>query len=84
MREIYPTNTGKNYWILLQIRTRYCKSCFQKIIHNTAEPTGEVIGNKTTEKVVKPKCLQSASFPEAHLRNVEEINIPPKKKVVKG
>ena len=74
MRQIYPTNMGKNYWILLQIRTRYCKSCFQKIIHKTAEATGEVIGNKSTEKVVKPKCLQSVSFPEAHLRNVEKYS----------
>ena len=40
--EIYPTNTG-------------CKNCFQKVVHKTANATGELIGNKIVKKIVKPK-----------------------------
>ena len=36
-------------------RTRYCKNYFQKVVHELAETMGELVGNKISEKIVKPK-----------------------------
>ena len=52
-------------------RIRCRKNCFQK----KAEATGELIGNKIAEKVVKPKAV-----PTKNSRNVEEIVIQPEKR----
>ena len=43
--------------------------------HIAAEATGEFVGNKTADKIVKPKPV-----PEAKSRNVEEIVLPPEKR----
>ena len=47
----------------------------KKVTHKAAEATGEVIGNKIANKIVKPKPI-----PEVNLRNVEEIIFPPAKR----
>ena len=47
----YSTNIVKNYWIQLQKQIRCCKSCFQKVIHKTAETTGELMGKKSLRKL---------------------------------
>ena len=44
------------------------KTASKKITYKAVEVTGEFIGNKTANKIVKPS------------RNVEEIIIPPKKR----
>ena len=53
-------------------RNRSCKNCFQKVVPKTAEATRELIGNKITEKVLKPKPV-----PDESSRNAEEVVIPP-------
>ena len=45
------------------------------VIHETAEASGELMGNKITEKILNPKPV-----PEMNSRNVEEIVIPPEKR----
>ena len=72
-RQIYPTNMN-NYWIPLENRTKCCKNCFQKVVHEAAEATGEFIGNKIADKIVKLKPAI-----DENSRNVEEIVIPAEK-----
>ena len=45
------------------------------VAHIADEATGEFVGNKTADKIVKPKPV-----PEAKSRNVEEIVLPPEKR----
>ena len=49
-------------------KTGLKKTAFKKVVHKIAENTGELIGNKITEKIVKPKLA-----PDENSRNVEEI-----------
>ena len=44
------------------------KIASEKVVHNTAAATGELIGNKIAEKIVKSKAVL-----DVNLRNVEEI-----------
>ena len=65
--EIYPTNTEKRIGYCRKNRTR----CFQK----TSPQNREFIGNKNTEKIMKPKPM-----PDMNSKNIEEIVIPPEKR----
>ena len=47
------------------------KTASKKLVHKAIEATGEFIGNKIAEKIVKP---------DADLKIVEEINVPPEKR----
>ena len=47
------------------------KNLFQKSSRKTTEITGELIGNKITEKIVKQKPVSKENS-----RNVEKIVIP--------
>ena len=47
----------------------------KEVVHKEAEATGESIGNKLADKIVKPKLAS-----DENSRNVEEIVIPPHKK----
>ena len=51
------------------------KTASQKVVQKAAEATGEIILNKITDKIVKPKFL-----PAENLRSVEKIVIPPEKR----
>ena len=51
------------------------KTASKKLVHKTAEATGELKGNKIAEKIVNPTPVS-----DANLRNVEEIFIPQDKK----
>ena len=63
------------YWILLQKnRTRCCKNCFKKVVHKTAEATGELIENQITVQISKAKPVS-----DGNSRNGEEIVTPPEK-----
>ena len=55
------------------------KTATKKEAHKAVEATGEVIGNKIANKVVKPKPV-----PDENSRNVEEIIIPPEYSSSKG
>ena len=46
----------------------------RKVVHKTAEATGEFIGSKVSDKIVKPKHV-----PDENSRNAEEIITPPEK-----
>ena len=49
-QDIYQTNMGKTYWILLQKSgLDAAKTAPKKVFHKIAEPTGELIGNKIAE-----------------------------------
>ena len=50
------------------------KTASNKVVHKTAEATGELIGNKVAEKIVKPTTV-----PDEDAENVEEIVIPPER-----
>ena len=54
------------------------KATSKKVVHKAAEGTGVSIGNKIAGKIVKPKPL-----PAENSRNVEEIIVPPGKRVLK-
>ena len=45
------------------------------VAHKTAEATGEFIGNKIADKIVKLKPA-----PDANSKNLKEIVIPPEKR----
>ena len=51
------------------------KVASKKVVHKTTEATGELIGNKITENIMKPKPL-----PVQNSRNDEKINVPPEKR----
>ena len=73
LREIYVTKMDNNYWILLQkSELDALKTASKKLVHKAAEATGEFIGNKLADKIVKTKLLLAE-----HSRKVEEIIIPP-------
>ena len=52
------------------------KTASKKVVHKIAEETEKFVGNKITEKVVKPK-----SVPEGNSRIVAEIVIPLEKRL---
>ena len=51
LQEIYQTNMGKKL-IDNATKTGYlsCKNCLEKIVNETTEATGELVGNKITDK----------------------------------
>ena len=51
------------------------KAASEKVVHKTTEGTGEFIGNKIAEKIVKSKHVI-----DENPRNVEEIIIAPEQK----
>ena len=51
------------------------KTASRKVVHKSVKATGEFIGNKIADKVVKPKPTI-----DENSRNVEEIVIPPEKR----
>ena len=51
------------------------KTAYKKIANKAAEATGEFIGNKITDKILKTKPV-----PDENLRDAEDITIPPKKR----
>ena len=51
------------------------KVASKKVTHKTAKITGELIGIKIVEKVVKRKPVS-----DENLRDVEEVIIPPEKR----
>ena len=51
------------------------KTDSKKVVPKTAEETGEWIGNRIAEKIVKPNLADKNS------RNAEEVVIPPEKKI---
>ena len=59
------TNTGLDAW----------KAASKKVAHKAAKATGEFIGNKIADKIVKPKPMLDEKS-----RDVKEIVTPPYKK----
>ena len=59
--------------ILITVDT--IKTASKKVLHKSAEATGEFKGNKIADKIGKPKPV-----PDKNLRNVEQIIIPPEKR----
>ena len=51
------------------------KTVSEKVFYKADEATGELIGNRVVDKIVKPKPV-----PDAKLRNAEKIVIPPEKR----
>ena len=51
------------------------KTASKKIVHKAAKATGQFIGNKIANKIVKLKTVI-----DEHSRNAEKIVIPPEKK----
>ena len=51
------------------------KTASIKVVHETAEATGKITGNKIAENIVKPTPVS-----DEHSRNIEEIVIPPEKR----
>ena len=57
---------GKNIGYCYENKTRSCKNCFQKVVQKAAA-TGELVGHRIAEKIVKPKPLS-----DVNSRNVEQ------------
>ena len=51
------------------------KTTSKNVIHKAAEAKREFLGNKFSNKIVKPKLM-----PDENSKNVEEIIIPPEKR----
>ena len=63
------------YWILLLKQgLDPLKTASKKVACKAAEATGEFIGNKISDRIVKQKPV-----PAENLRNIEGIIIPPEK-----
>ena len=54
------------------------KTASKKVVHKTPEATGELIGNKIADEIVKAK-----SVPDKNSRNVEDIVVSPEKRNAK-
>ena len=54
------------------------KTASKKVVHKTTEATGEFIGKKIADEIVKAK-----SVPDENSRNVEDIVISPEKRNTK-
>ena len=66
----------KNNWILLQeLDQMLQRNASKNVVHKTAEPKGELIGNKIAEKTVEPKSVR-----DKNLRYFEEILVSPEKR----
>ena len=50
------------------------KSASRKVVHKTAESTGELIENQITEQILKAKSVSVVNS-----RNVEDVIAPPEK-----
>ena len=75
-REFYLTNMEKRKWMLLQkTGLDAIKTTFKKEVHKAVESTGEFIGNKITDKIVKPKPVS-----DTEEIVIEEIVILPEKR----
>ena len=51
------------------------QTAFEKLVHKVAEATGELIGKKINDKIVKPK-----SVIDENSKNLEKIVIPAEKR----
>ena len=51
------------------------KTATKKVAHKAAKATGEFIGNKIANKIVKPKTI-----PDENSRNVKELIIQPEQR----
>ena len=67
-RNLYKNHGKQIIEYCCRNRTRYCKNCFQKLAHEKAEATSELMENKLAEKVVKPKTV-----PYGNQKNLEKI-----------
>ena len=67
---IFSTSMGKK---LLSTATK--TGVRKKVVHKTAEATGELIGKKVTEINVKPELAENGNS-----RNIEEMVIPTEKR----
>ena len=56
--------------VATKTRTDALKAASKKVVHKTAEGTGELMVNKITDKFVKPKRV-----PDVNSSNVEKIVI---------
>ena len=56
-------------------RNMCCENYFQKLVQKTSEPTGELIGNKISEKSEN----RNLSMSDMNSRNVQEKYFPPEK-----
>ena len=58
IQQIRKTSVGYCF-----LTTTSCsKSCFQKVVHKAAAGTGEFIGNKIPNKIVKPKPVSDENL----------------------
>ena len=72
LQEVYLTNIKKQ---LLETGIDALKNASKKVIHKESEATGEFIGNKIADKIIKPK-----HGIDENPTNAEEIIIPLEKR----
>ena len=73
----FARDLSKNYRKqLLGTKLDVLKTAPKKVVHKSAEVTGEFIGNKVADNIVKAKPAI-----DGNSRNVKEITIPPAKRV---
>ena len=72
----------KNFYRLLKYRKdlldtglHALKTASKKVVYKAVEATGEFIGNKIPDKIVKQKAVL-----DENSRNIEEIIVPPEKR----
>ena len=68
---------------LLDTELDALKTVSKKVVHKSAEATGEFLGNKITDAVAKlnnDKIVKPKQVTDENPRNVEEITIPPEKR----
>ena len=57
LQELNPTNMGKNQLTLLLKQVWILQKFLWKIVHETAAATGELVGNRIVDKIVKQKPI---------------------------
>ena len=75
MRNLFDKYGEKVLNTATKTRLEVLKTASKKEVHKTADATGEFMGMKTADKIVKPKLV-----PNDNWRNVEETVIPSDKK----
>ena len=75
----FAKNVGNTFGKLLDTATKTrldaLKTASKKVVYKAAEATGEFMGSKVAEKILKAKLVL-----EANSRDIEEIIIPPEER----
>ena len=58
----------------------FAKIAGKKVLHKSAEATGEIIGNKIADRITRSSRNKAQKEDDRIMEETQELNIPPKKR----